>query len=112
MFKKKSHWIEHLFLIKINGNMDIAVSMKFDKKSKLIVTAIHLDQGYIARNHMFAEGPQHECNCLNGFRSGSSNKYLEIGNPDDMKNKLNAANKKIEKLKQEIETLQNNNDTK
>eukprot|EP01084_Bolivina_argentea_P038216 70660_1 len=111
--KKYEWWIEHLWIVKIEDNVTIGISLQLNAKThKIDVTGIHLNKDFIIKSHTLIPPHNYNCNCLNGFISFYDD--LTIGDIDEDKNTnrqlkrhLNQYKSNYYKLKQFIQHTAN-----
>eukprot|EP01084_Bolivina_argentea_P210193 357857_1 len=66
--KYNQYWIEYIWVVKITGSINIAISLYFNcMENRIEIAGIHLNKEYIIKSHELI--PFHNCDCLDNFVS-------------------------------------------
>eukprot|EP01084_Bolivina_argentea_P104934 187851_1 len=98
------HWIEYVWIIKIDNGINIGISLKYNKDNhNLIVKGIHLDKAYIIQQSQLVS-PKY---CSNGLDDIFTSNITDIciGNPDDNINAIKALKQRNMCLQKENKRL-------
>ncbi len=99
------YWIEYVWMVSIDTDVDIGVSIRLNNKQEIQVTELHLDKKYLQRQHELVDLSHNGCQCFKDFKMTKIN-YLTVGNPDDLLNKLKNCKQQLNILEEKYNKLQ------
>eukprot|EP01084_Bolivina_argentea_P153763 268081_1 len=98
MFNNHKHWVEYIFIVNIQKNISIGISLQRNAQNALKITGIHLDKEIIFEQHELVS--PHNCHCLDGFVSIIHD--IRVGNPNALADQMKNYKQRYETFKQFI----------